>query len=137
MEQSGYCLYFRLLHTRGPRKRIASGVTELGVTEQSLAAIIKTTGNPTCHLILRGSGSEPNYDRESVNRAADMLNQAGINNGIMIDCSHGNSYKDHLRQPDVVEDICKQVSEGSDKICGVMLESFLKAGKQNLLIVII
>ena len=50
----------------------------------------------------------------------------------MIDCSHGNSFKDHLRQPEVVDDICKQVSEGSEKICGVMLESFLKAGKQNL-----
>ena len=104
----------------------------LGVTEQSLAAIIKTTGNPTCHLILRGSGSAPNYNKESVGKAAEMLNKAGISNGIMIDCSHGNSFKDHLRQPEVVDDICKQVSEGSEKICGVMLESFLKAGKQNL-----
>lgn len=104
----------------------------LGVTEQSLAAIIKTTGNPTCHLILRGSGSEPNYSKSNISKAAEMLNKAEISNGIMVDCSHGNSFKDHLRQPTVVDDICRQVAEGSEKICGVMLESFLQAGKQNL-----
>ena len=104
----------------------------LGVTEQSLAAIIKTTGNPTCHLILRGSGKKPNYSEEDVLAASLILENAGISNGIMIDCSHGNSRKDHLRQPLVVETVCEQISNGSHKICGVMLESFLEAGKQSL-----
>ncbi len=104
----------------------------LGVTEQSLAAIIKTTGNPTCHLILRGSGQKPNYSEEDVLTASLMLEQAGISNGIMIDCSHGNSKKDHLKQPFVVKNVCDQISNGSRTICGVMLESFLEAGKQTL-----
>lgn len=103
----------------------------LSVTKQSIAAIVTTTGNDTCHLILRGSNAGPNYDAESVAGAAAALRKAGLRERVMIDCSHGNSRKDPMRQPEVAHEICGQIAGGSDTICGVMLESHLKAGKQD------
>ena len=103
----------------------------LSVTKQSIAAIVTTTGNDACHLILRGSHEGPNCDAESIASAADGLRAKGLYERLMVDCSHGNSRKDHLRQPEVARDVCRQIAGGSRLISGVMLESHLKEGKQN------
>lgn len=103
----------------------------LSVTKQGIAAIVTTTGNDTCHLILRGSNKGPNYDAESIEAAAATLAKAGLTNRIMIDCSHGNSRKDPARQPEVAAEIARQIAGGSELVCGVMLESHLREGKQN------
>ena len=103
----------------------------LSVTKQSIAAIVATGGNDTCHLIMRGSNVGPNYDAASLDAAASALGKAGLRDRLMVDCSHGNSRKDHLRQPEVARDLCTQIAAGSNVICGIMLESHLKEGKQN------
>jgi len=103
----------------------------LSVTKQGISAIVTTKGNAHCHVILRGSNSGPNYDAEAVAACAQALAKAGIENRIMIDCSHGNSRKDHSRQPAVAADVAAQVAAGSRLIGGLMLESHLKEGKQN------
>ena len=104
----------------------------LSVTKQSLAAIVSTKGNPNCHVILRGSSQGPNYDEDSVGAAVAKLNNANVTHRLMVDCSHGNSQKDHTRQPLVAEDVAKQVSAGSTNIFGLMIESHIKEGRQNL-----
>jgi 3-deoxy-7-phosphoheptulonate synthase len=103
----------------------------LSVTKQGISAIVTTKGNDSCHVILRGSNLGPNYDAETVNACAATLSQAGLSNRLMIDCSHGNSRKDHARQPAVAADVAAQVASGSHAIGGLMLESHLKEGKQN------
>ena len=103
----------------------------LSVTKQSIAAIVHTRGNDTCHLILRGSNAGPNYDAGSVTAAAAALREAGLREQLMIDCSHGNSRKDHRQQPAVAREVCAQIAAGSRQICGVMLESHLQEGKQS------
>ena len=103
----------------------------VSVTKQSIAAIVSTGGNDACHLIVRGSNAGPNYDPASLADAAGALRKVGLRERIMVDCSHGNSLKDHSRQPEVAHDLCVQIADGSNIICGVMLESHLKEGKQN------
>jgi 3-deoxy-7-phosphoheptulonate synthase len=102
----------------------------LGVTKQSVAAIFATRGNPDCHVILRGGTSGPNYSAEDVGRGASALTRAKLEPRLMVDCSHANSGKDHLRQPSVLRDVAGQVRAGSRAIFGVMIESFLEAGRQ-------
>jgi 3-deoxy-7-phosphoheptulonate synthase len=102
----------------------------LSVTKQGLAAIVETRGNEHTHLILRGGGGKPNYDAASVEAAGLALKEAGLGEGLMVDCSHGNSGKDPRRQPLVAEDLAAQVRAGSRRVMGVMLESFLVAGSQ-------
>jgi 3-deoxy-7-phosphoheptulonate synthase len=104
----------------------------LGVTEQGLCAIVSTTGNPDCHVILRGGASGPNHDAVSVQKTGEALRTAGLPERIMIDTSHGNSNKDHRRQPVAARDIAEQVREGETAIFGVMTESFLVEGRQEL-----
>jgi 3-deoxy-7-phosphoheptulonate synthase len=104
----------------------------LGVTEQGLGAIVATRGNPDCHVILRGGQSGPNYDAASVEKAATALRDAGLPPRLMIDLSHGNSSKDHRRQPAVARDVAGQVAHGDAAIFGVMMESFLVEGRQDL-----
>ncbi|MGH2459281.1 MAG: 3-deoxy-7-phosphoheptulonate synthase [Chloroflexota bacterium] len=104
----------------------------LGVTEQGLAAIVTTKGNPDCHVILRGGRSGPNYDAASVARALQALRAADLPPRLMIDTSHGNSGKDFRRQPLVAREIATQVADGEAGIVGVMLESFLVEGRQDL-----
>jgi 3-deoxy-7-phosphoheptulonate synthase len=104
----------------------------LGVTEQGLAAIVATRGNPSCHVILRGGSSGPNYDAISVARTLAAMREAGLPPRLMIDASHGNSRKDHRRQPLVARDIAAQVAGGEAGIVGVMMESFLVDGRQEL-----
>ena len=104
----------------------------LGVTEQGLCAIVSTHGNPDCHVILRGGQSGPNYDAASVRKTASALIDASLPARLMIDCSHGNSSKDHRRQTAVAGDIAAQVAGGEVAIVGVMMESFLVEGRQDL-----
>ncbi len=103
----------------------------LSVTKQGLAAIVETRGNDCCHLILRGSNKGPNFDEASVAEVTAKLKDSGLWPSVMVDCSHGNSKKDHRRQPAVAEDLAKQISNGSTEIFGVMLESHLEEGKQK------
>jgi len=103
----------------------------LSVTKQGGAAIVSTRGNPECHVILRGGDSGPNYSADDVARVVADLESAGLPGRLMIDCSHANSGKDHLRQPLVVSDIAGQLADGSTAIIGLMLESFLVDGSQN------
>jgi len=103
-----------------------------GVTKQGLAAIIRTTGNSACHIILRGAAAGPNYSKEHVTAASAGLTKAGVVSRVMIDMSHGNSQKKHENQPKVCDDICGQIRAGSDNIFGVMIESNINAGAQKL-----
>ncbi|MCB9730154.1 MAG: 3-deoxy-7-phosphoheptulonate synthase [Deltaproteobacteria bacterium] len=103
----------------------------LSVTKQGIAAIVATSGNDACHVILRGgSRTGPNYTREHVAAAADSLEAAGLPRRLMVDCSHANSDKDHLKQPLVCADLAAQVAEGQEAIFGVMIESHLVGGRQ-------
>jgi 3-deoxy-7-phosphoheptulonate synthase len=95
------------------------------------SAIFSTSGNPYTHVILRG-GSRPNYDRESVNEAAEQLESAGLNTRLMVDCSHANSMKKFDKQIDVCRDIAHQLKTGQDNIFGLMIESHLVEGRQNI-----
>ncbi len=104
----------------------------LSVTKQGISAIVGTRGNDRCHVILRGSRTETNYDRGSVETCAAMLEAAGLPPRIMIDCSHGNSRRDYRRQPEVARNVATQVAEGSPHVFGIMLESHLEAGSQKL-----
>jgi len=103
----------------------------LSVTKQGHSAIFQTSGNEDCHIILRG-GKHPNYDMFSVEDAEALLRKAGLASRIMIDASHANSRKIPARQIDVASDIAKQVSRGNDSIFGIMLESNLVEGRQNV-----
>jgi len=104
----------------------------LGVTEQGLAGIVATKGNPDCHVILRGGRTGPNYDRTNVERLFGLLRAAGQAERVMIDVSHDNSRKDHKRQPEIVRDVAAQVAQGERGIVGVMIESNLVEGRQDL-----
>ena len=103
----------------------------LSVTKQGRSAIFQTAGNEDCHIILRG-GRHPNYDMFSVDDASAMLSRAGLPARIMIDASHANSRKIPARQADVARDIATQVARGSRSIFGVMLESNVVEGRQNV-----
>ena len=103
----------------------------LSVTKGGQSAIFETAGNPYCHLILRG-GPQPNYDMFSVDDACAMLAKAKLAESIMIDASHANSRKQPARQVAVAEDIASQVERGDRRIVGLMLESFIEAGRQDV-----
>ncbi len=102
-----------------------------GIDVSGTPAIMHTTGNPDCHLVLRG-GKGPNYSAADVNAALGQLGAAGLPERVVVDCSHGNSNKDHLRQPIVADDVAGQLEAGQQGIKGVMLESFLIPGRQDL-----
>jgi 3-deoxy-7-phosphoheptulonate synthase len=104
----------------------------LGVTEQGLAGIVSTRGNPDCHVILRGGSAGPNHDAMSVQKTLAALRDAGVPPRLMIDASHGNSEKDYKRQAGVVHDVAAQVAQGEAGIIGMMMESFLVDGRQDL-----
>ena len=104
----------------------------IGVTEQGLAGIVSTAGNPDCHVILRGGAGGPNYDAISVGKTLRALGDAGLPPRVMIDASHGNSEKDHRRQPMVVREVAAQIAQGEAGIIGMMMESFLIDGRQEL-----
>ncbi len=103
----------------------------LSLTKEGYSAIFATTGNDDCHIILRG-GKEPNYDATHVKQAIAELEAAGVQQRLMVDCSHANSQKDHQRQIYVADVIAEQISQGNENIMGVMIESHLVAGRQNV-----
>ena len=103
----------------------------LSVTKEGHSAIFGTSGNQYTHVILRG-GSRPNYDRESVNEAAQMLGDSGLNSRLMVDCSHANSSKKFIKQIEVCEDVAHQLKTGQEFIMGVMIESHLVEGRQDI-----
>jgi len=103
----------------------------LSVTKGGHSAIVSTAGNEDCHIILRG-GSVPNYDAGSVEAVCAELGRAGLAARIMIDCSHANSQKQHERQIEVARDVAGQIARGDDRIVGVMLESHIHPGRQDL-----
>ena len=103
----------------------------LSFTKQSSSAIFSTTGNEDCHIILRG-GKEPNYKAEDINAVATMLEKAKLPARIMIDLSHANSKKQHEKQIEVGRDVAAQIEAGDHRIMGVMIESHLVAGRQDV-----
>ncbi len=102
----------------------------LGSTDQGLTAIVATKGNPDCHLILRGSSAGPNYDADAVQAAIKRLEENKLPPTVMIDCSHGNSRKDHRRQEEVAREVAAQIASGDTAINGAMVESNLVEGNQ-------
>lgn len=103
----------------------------LSVTKGGHSAIVSTKGNEDCHIILRG-GKAPNHDAPSVDQTGKDMQSSGLRPRIMIDASHANSNKDYRRQPIVIDEVCQQVEAGDDRIFGVMVESHLVAGRQDM-----
>ena len=105
----------------------------LGVNEWGNAAIVVTTGNPSCHVILRGGSDGPNYAREHVDKAVALSAKAGAKHtAVMVDCSHANSSKQHKNQPVVARDLASQIASGSRNVMGLMVESNLVEGNQKM-----
>lgn len=115
----------------GTRAAAASHVFP-GTDLDGRAALVETAGNPDCHVILRGGTDGPNYDAETVADTTARLRKAGLPERVVVDASHGNSSKDHEKQVDVVTNICARIASEEEGVVGVMLESFLEAGRQNL-----
>ena len=116
-------------------KSASSEHSFLSVTKQGISAIVETTGNDKCHVILRGANSGPNYSAENVRKTAESLRKANLPARVMVDCSHGNSEKKHENQVRVAEDISAQLSAADENawtLFGVMLESNLEEGKQSI-----
>ncbi|MFT3953188.1 MAG: 3-deoxy-7-phosphoheptulonate synthase [Piscinibacter sp.] len=103
----------------------------MGMTKMGVAAIFETRGNQDCHVILRG-GKAPNYDAAHVAQACDTLRAAGLREQVMVDVSHANSSKQHRRQIEVAADVARQITGGERRITGVMIESHLEEGRQDL-----
>jgi 3-deoxy-7-phosphoheptulonate synthase len=105
--------------------------TFFGATPLGTVALVKTAGNPDTHVILRGGRTGPNYGASHVSKAIDMVAGAGLPRRLVVDASHGNSWKDHRRQPLVAAALADQVAAGERDLTGVMLESFLREGRQE------
>ena len=107
----------------------ACGHSFLGVTKQGLAAITRTRGNEDCFVILRGGKTGTNYDKDSINECRAAMTKAKVlHKGVMVDCSHGNSQKNHKNQPLVARDVAAQLAKGERLIRGLMIESNLNEG---------
>ncbi len=104
----------------------------MSLTKAGHSAIFETNGNPDCHVILRGGNKGPNYDADHVKEAVDMLQGAGVEDKLMVDCSHANSNKQHKRQLIVAESIAEQLANGSYNIMGAMIESHFIEGRQDV-----
>ena len=103
----------------------------MGMTKMGMAAIFETRGNDDCHVILRG-GKTPNFDAAHVAASCDILRAAGLREQVMIDVSHGNSGKKHQRQIEVAHNVAEQIAAGEQRITGVMIESHLEEGRQDM-----
>ena len=102
------------------------------VTKQGVSAIFQTAGNDSCHVILRGgTRTGPNYGAEHIAKVSGRLAAKGLRESVMVDCSHGNSHKNHLKQADVASAVCEQIASGSRQIFGAMIESHLVEGRQD------
>lgn len=109
----------------------SSAQTFLGVDADGRAALVETAGNPDAHVVLRGGRAAPNHDAASVAAAVRRLGEAGLSRRVVVDASHGNSRKDHVRQAEVAREVGAQVASGQTALAGVMLESFLLPGRQE------
>jgi 3-deoxy-7-phosphoheptulonate synthase len=105
----------------------------LAVTKDGRSAIATTTGNADCHIILRGGSAGANYDAQSVEAACAQALRSGVRPVVMIDASHANSAKDPENQPRVLAEVGEQLAHGDERIIGVMIESNIVAGRQNLI----
>ena len=103
----------------------------IGINAEGLTSIIKTNGNPDRHLVLRGGGGRVNYNPKDISESVRCLAKEDICRPVMVDCSHGNSEKDHTRQVPVAQSVVKQFTEGQRAIMGLLIESNLKPGKQK------
>jgi 3-deoxy-7-phosphoheptulonate synthase len=116
-------------------KAASAGHTFLSVTKQGLSAIVETNGNNSTHVILRGSSKGPNYEAEHVLLTGAKLAKAGLVPKVMVDCSHGNSSKQHQKQIEVGRDISAQLASGApnaNMLMGVMIESNINEGNQKI-----
>ena len=104
----------------------------IGMTKMGVAAVFETEGNADCHVILRGGSRGPNYGAADIEAACALLAKGGVTGRVMVDCSHANSAKDYRRQPEVARDLARQVAGGERRILGVMIESHLREGRQDL-----
>ncbi|MDB5861107.1 MAG: phospho-2-dehydro-3-deoxyheptonate aldolase [Ramlibacter sp.] len=104
----------------------------MGMTKMGQVAIFETAGNDDCHIILRGGSKGPNYDAQSIASAGALLRKSGVSERVMVDCSHANSAKDYRRQVEVASEIARQVAGGEQRILGLMIESHLQPGRQEL-----
>lgn len=111
---------------------VKHGHSFLGLNDQGQVAVIRTSGNPYAHVVLRGGNGKPNYDAGSVAEAENALAKAKVSNKIMIDASHANSNKDPYLQPLVLKNITEQILDGNKSIVGLMIESHLKGGRQDI-----
>jgi 3-deoxy-7-phosphoheptulonate synthase len=109
----------------------ASAQVFFGIDEEGRASVVSTTGNNACHVILRGGRGGPNHDPANVRRVAGVLAASGFPDRMIVDASHANSGKDHVRQSAVVRELADQVA-ASEPIAGVMIESFIEPGRQDL-----
>ncbi|MDO3379040.1 3-deoxy-7-phosphoheptulonate synthase [Geoalkalibacter halelectricus] len=104
----------------------------LGINNEGRSSIVQTLGNPDVHIVLRGGNDKPNYFPEDIARTEQLLAKAGLEQAIMVDCSHANSYKNHERQEEVLNNVIAQVAQGNRTICALMIESNLCAGNQPI-----
>jgi 3-deoxy-7-phosphoheptulonate synthase len=104
--------------------------TFLGINMEGAASAVVTSGNPNCHIVLRGGSSGPNYSARQIARTEKLLEAAGLIKSILVDCSHDNSAKRPERQPEVMRALLKQIQDGNTSIMGAMIESNLRAGSQ-------
>lgn len=111
---------------------VQSGHSFLGLSADGKVSIIKSKGNQYAHVVLRGGGGKPNYDAASVAQVENELAKSSVNGKIMVDSSHANSGKDPYLQPMVIQNIAEQIQAGNQSIMGMMIESHLKGGRQNL-----
>lgn len=110
----------------------AHGHQYMGVDSSGNLALLQAGGNPDTHLVLRGGSQGTNYDAQSVQAAVEAMQKSGLRPAIMVDCNHGNSGKDPLRQPAILQDIAQQRRDGNRHLCAVMIESHLGEGNQSL-----
>ena len=111
---------------------VKHGHSFLGLNENGQVSVIRTNGNPYAHVVLRGGNGKPNYDATSVAEAEQALAKAKVSNKIMIDASHANSNKDPYLQPLVLKNVTEQIINGNKSIVGLMVESHLKGGRQDI-----
>jgi len=104
----------------------------MGINQNGQSALLQTSGNKDGHVILRGGGGKPNYDSLNVTLAEQALQNAGVEDLLIVDCSHENSNKNHTLQPFVAKDVFHQVIEGNKSIIGIMLESNINEGNQTV-----
>lgn len=113
-------------------KSVASPHRFLGINQQGQVSVVETSGNQYAHIVLRGGGGKPNYDSVNIAQCEAALEKAGLTQNIMVDASHENSNKDAAIQPLVMENVTNQILEGNKSIVGLMVESNIEFGRQDI-----